>query len=60
VAGAEDNEPTGVFVSNGSPRKDDLLGTEDSLDGARGFFTQQHGQNTVFEFKKIDEHHARN
>jgi hypothetical protein len=27
-----------------------MLGTEDSLNGARGFFTQQHGDNNVFEF----------
>jgi len=61
VSGAEDNEPTGVFVSNGSPRKDELLGTEASLDDARGFFTQQHGNNTVFEFRKTDrDQHARN
>jgi hypothetical protein len=49
VAGAEDNEPTGVFVSNGSTSKEQLLGTEQSLDDARGFFTQQHGDNNVFE-----------
>jgi hypothetical protein len=49
VAGAEDNEPTGVFVSSGRTGKEDLLGTEASLDDARGFVTQQHGENNVFE-----------
>ena len=33
--GEEDNEPTGLVVSNGSTRKEDLLGTRKSLDGAR-------------------------
>src|SRR5262249_29320588 len=50
ASGAEDNEPTGVYVSGGSPRREGLLGTEEGLEGARGFFTQQHGNNTVFEF----------
>jgi hypothetical protein len=50
-----DNEPTGVHVSNGSPRKGGLLGTEDSLEGARGFFTVQHGNNNTFEFFRIRE-----
>jgi hypothetical protein len=27
-----------------------MLGTEDSLNGARGFVTQQHGDNNVYEF----------
>jgi len=49
AAGNDDNEPTGVFVSNGSP----LLGTEQSLKGVRAFFTQQHGDNTVYEFFKV-------
>ena len=46
----EDNEPTGLFVSNGSASKSSMLGTEKSLDGARGFFTQQHGDNVLYEF----------
>jgi len=44
-----DNEPTGTHVSNGSMDASQLLGTIDSLEGARGFFTQQHGKNTVYE-----------
>jgi hypothetical protein len=46
---AEDNEPTGIYVSSGSPRREGLLGTEEGLQDARGFFTKQHGDNTVFE-----------
>ena len=46
----EDNEPTGLFVSNGSTSRKRMLGTEDSLNGARGFVTQQHGDNNVYEF----------
>jgi Bacterial protein of unknown function (DUF839) len=53
AAGNDNNEPTGVFVSSGSPREEDLLGTKDSLDDARGFFTQQHGDNNVFEFFRV-------
>ena len=52
--GAEDNEPTGMFVSSGSTRKDELLGTRQSLDGARGCFTMQHGQNNLFEILRKD------
>ncbi|MGA7085513.1 MAG: hypothetical protein WB005_20400, partial [Pseudolabrys sp.] len=49
LPGAEDNEPTGIYVSSGSPRREGLLGTEESLEDARGFFTKQHGDDTVFE-----------
>ena len=53
AAGNDNNEPTGVFVSSGSPREDEVLGTKDSLDDARGFFTQQHGDGNVFEFFRV-------
>ena len=58
--GQEDNEPTGVFVSNGSTNKSELLGTDDALEEkARGFFTQQHGDNVVYEFFRVGhERHA--
>jgi hypothetical protein len=56
--GNDDNEPTGVFVSSGSPREDELLGTKESLDDARGFFTQQHGNADVFEFFRVKRHHG--
>jgi hypothetical protein len=54
----EDNEPTGLFVSNGSSSKSGMLGTEDGLDGARGFFTQQHGDNILYEFVRNKHHEA--
>jgi len=59
--GAEDNEPTGVFVSNGSTKASELLGTEEGIEeNARGFFTQQHGDNNVFEFFRVgDKHEAK-
>jgi len=53
AAGNDNNEPTGVFASSGSPRAEDLLGTNNSLDNARGFFTQQHGNGDVFEFFRV-------
>ena len=56
LANGEDNEPTGIFVSNGSPRVGGMLGTEEALEGARGFFTQQHGDNKVFELIKVKRH----
>ena len=55
IAHGEDNEPTGLFVSNGSIEKGQLLGTEESLDNARGFFTMQHGDNHTFEFFRVRE-----
>lgn len=48
----EDNEPTGVFVSSGGSHAGDLLGTFNSLSNARGFMTQQHGNNVVYEILK--------
>jgi uncharacterized protein DUF839 len=60
-AGAEDNEPTGVVVFNGSTKVSEMLGTEEALQGnSRGFFTQQHGDNNVFEFFRVrDKQQAR-
>ena len=43
-----DNEPTGLHCSDGDSRLAGLLGRGDPGD-ARLFFTQQHGENTVFE-----------
>jgi hypothetical protein len=50
-AGGEDNEPTGIFVSNGSTALSDLLGTNDpgTQTGVRTFVTQQHGENITYE-----------
>lgn len=47
--GVEDNEPTGVFVSNGGKKPGAMYGSADSMPNARGFFTQQHGDNATYE-----------
>ncbi len=45
-----DNEPTGLFVSDGDAAKFGLLGTRAPQPRrARTFFTQQHGENHVWE-----------
>jgi hypothetical protein len=44
-----DNEPTGVYVSDGDASVKGLLGTDVPGGDARAFFTQQHGENQVFE-----------
>ena len=44
-----DNEPTGLHVSNGSTATDRQPGTLRNLRHAKGFFTQQHGENTVYQ-----------
>ena len=55
IAHNKDNEPTGVYVSNGSIEKGQLLGTKESIQNARGFFTQQHGDNSTYEFYQVRE-----
>ena len=57
ITHGEDNEPTGVYVSNGGIEKGQLLGTEESLENAHGFFTMQHGDNKTFEFFRARERH---
>ena len=32
-----------------------MLGTEESLERARGFFTMQHGENHTYEFLRVPE-----
>jgi len=49
IAHGEDNEPTGVFVSNGSTDPKHMLGTPEHLAHCTSFFTQQHGDNIVYE-----------
>jgi len=49
VAAGEDNEPTGLHVSNGSPLFFAQPGSPLNLIGARGFVTRQHGDNVVWE-----------
>jgi hypothetical protein len=51
-ATGEDNEPTGIHVSNGSPLATDQPGSLSNLINARGFLTRQHGQNQVWEIIK--------
>lgn len=48
----EDNEPTGIYVSGGGSHTTDQVGTFLSLSNARGFFTQQHGDNVLYEIVK--------
>ncbi len=50
-AGAEDNEPTGIFVSDGGTSSANLLGARDpaTQTGVRTFFTEQHGENHTYE-----------
>jgi hypothetical protein len=50
-SGKEDNEPTGVFVSDGDTSVSGLLGAEDpgASGDARIFFTEQHGANSTYE-----------
>jgi hypothetical protein len=49
-----DNEPTGLHVSNGSTDLNGQPGTVQNLVGARGFLTQQHGKNQVWEIVKVE------
>jgi hypothetical protein len=49
-----DNEPTGLHVSNGGTSVEDLPGFKDNLENARGFVTQQHGENVVYEIIRLD------
>jgi hypothetical protein len=46
---SEDNELTGPHFSNGDRTTSKQYGTPANLANARGFFTQQHGDNTTFE-----------
>jgi hypothetical protein len=47
--GGEDNEPTGVHYSDGAASAQSLLGKPVNPEEARLFFTQQHGENVVWE-----------
>jgi hypothetical protein len=55
AAGVEDNEPTGLHVSNGSQLTFGQPGTLLNQFFARGFVTRQHGDNTVFEIVRADD-----
>jgi len=58
MATDEDNEPTGLHMSEGDSTIHGLLGTREfRTDRARLFFTEQHGENNLFEvFPRDDEH----
>jgi secreted PhoX family phosphatase len=50
IATEEDNEPTGLHMSEGDSTIDGLIGTKTfKKDRAMLFFTQQHGENNLFE-----------
>ncbi len=50
LATDEDNEPTGLHMSEGDATINGLIGTKVfKKDRARLFFTQQHGENNLFE-----------
>jgi hypothetical protein len=49
VAAGEDNEPTGLHVSNGNAFTFGQPGSMLNLLGARGFVTRQHGDNVTWE-----------
>ncbi|MCW3003277.1 MAG: phosphatase-like protein [Conexibacter sp.] len=53
-----DNEPTGVFVSDGDATPEGLLGAKDPATqrGVRIFMTQQHGQNDTYEITAPQQH----
>jgi hypothetical protein len=55
VAGGEDNEPTGLHVSNGNSLPFAQPGSLLNLLGARGFVTRQHGDNVVWEIVPNDD-----
>jgi hypothetical protein len=55
IATEEDNEPTGVHMSEGDSTIQGLIGTREfRKDRAMLFFTQQHGENNVFEVSPLD------
>jgi hypothetical protein len=55
VPGEEDNEPTGLHMSEGDSSINGLIGTKTfKTDRARLFFTQQHGENNLFEVSPLD------
>ena len=52
ITAGEDNEPTGLHVSDGSPFPFAQPGSPLNLLFARGFLTRQHGDNVVWEIVK--------
>ena len=55
IATEEDNEPTGLHMSEGDSTIHGLIGTREfRKDRARLFFTQQHGENNLFDVSPLD------
>ena len=50
-----DNEPTGLYISNGDTSVRGLLGTPRNLERAHWFVTQQHGLNQVWRIVRTEE-----
>jgi hypothetical protein len=49
MATTEDNEPTGLHFSNGDSSVRGLLGTKSPEHDGLLFFTQQHGENNLYQ-----------
>ena len=55
IATEEDNEPTGLHMSEGDSTIHGLIGTREfRKDRAMLFFTQQHGENNLFDVSPLD------
>ncbi len=55
VVGEEDNEPTGLHMSEGDSTIQGLIGRKVfKKNRARLFFTQQHGENNLFEVSPLE------
>jgi Bacterial protein of unknown function (DUF839) len=55
LATDEDNEPTGIHMSEGDATIGGLIGTREfRTNRARLFFTQQHGENNLYEVFPLD------
>jgi hypothetical protein len=55
MATDEDNEPTGLHMSDGDSTIGGLIGTKElKQDRARLFFMQQHGENNLYEVFLLD------
>jgi len=59
AAGEEDNEPTGLLASDGDPTVNALIGKPENPEDRRLFFTQQHGENQVWEIQGSAQQQAR-
>ena len=60
LATAEDNEPTGLLVSDGETSIRGLLDRTIAPRNTRWFVTEQHGKNQVFEIVLAEKHKDKN